>query len=292
MTLGALHFQRAGRTPLSVIERERYYRSRPKSLSINGLFGKIGRLSLADQSNSMQGYHDLHPSLVLAATTASPASLAALFDVDNTLVPGDACEVRFFRYLWRRGLVGWREVQRSISWLVRHVPPISIHPLRERKLYLEGKDPAAIEDCAREFFQREMVQLVSVKGRERIEAHRQSGHQLILVSGAPDFLIIPLAEALNVPTLFAARLERQGSRYTGGVIPPLPYGQGKRELILSHAQEKDIDLTSSFAYGDSPGDKEILELVGYPVVVNPIRGMARTARHRGWPVVDWTWPCA
>ena len=31
------------------------------------------------------------------------AIVAALFDVDNTLLPGQASEVRFFRYLWRRG---------------------------------------------------------------------------------------------------------------------------------------------------------------------------------------------
>lgn len=240
----------------------------------------------------MHGYHDLHPSLIRAATTASPASLAALFDVDNTLIPGEACEVRFFRYLWRRGLVGWRELHRSLLWLMRNAPSVSIHPLRERKLYLEEKDPSVIEACAREFFQDEMLKRVSDKGRERLEAHRQSGHQLILISGAPDFLITPLAAALNVPTLFAARLERRGGRYTGAVVPPLPYGTGKRQLIMSHAQEKALELASSFAYGDSPGDTEILDLVGYPIVVNPIRGMLRIARERGWPVVNWTRPCA
>jgi HAD superfamily hydrolase (TIGR01490 family) len=235
----------------------------------------------------MQGYHDLHPSLVRAATSASSASLAALFDVDNTLIPGEACEVRFFRYLWRRGLVGWLELQRSVIWLIRHASDLSIHPLRERKVYLEGKNPAVIETCAREFFHHEMIGLLSAKGRDRLEAHRQSGHQLILVSGAPDFLITPLAEALNVPTLFAARLQRREDIYTGEIVPPLPYGKGKRELVASHAKEKGIELASSFAYGDSPGDIEILELVGYPVVVNPIRGMARTARDRGWPMVNW-----
>jgi HAD superfamily hydrolase (TIGR01490 family) len=236
----------------------------------------------------MQGYHDLHPSLVRAATTASSRSLAALFDVDNTLMPGQACEIRFFRYLWRRRVVGWRELSRSVLWLVRQTPPMSIHPLRERKIYLEGRHPDEIETYAREFFQLEMLKNISAKGHDRLEAHRQSGHQVILVSGAPDFLITPLAEALNVSTLFAARLERKCERYTGAVVPPLPYGMGKRQLIVSHAQEKGLDLASSFAYGDSPGDTEILDLVGYPVVVNPIRGMSRIARDRGWPVVHWT----
>jgi HAD superfamily hydrolase (TIGR01490 family) len=250
-------------------------------------FCKIGRLSLADRFNTMHGYHDLHPSLIRAATTASPASLAALFDVDNTLIPGQACEVRFFRYLWRRGIVGWRELRRSLSWLGRQGPSVSIHPLRERKVYLEGKDPSVIDVCAKEFFEDVMHRAVSEQGRQRLEAHRQSGHQLILISGAPEFLVTPLAAALNVPTLFAARLERCGVLYTGAVVPPLPYAAGKRQLIMSHAQEKGLDLSSSFAYGDSPGDTEILELVGYPVVVNPIRGMRRIARQRGWPIVNW-----
>jgi phosphoserine phosphatase len=30
-----------------------------------------------------------------------------------------------------------------------------------------------------------------------------------------------------------------------------------------------------------------LQLVGHPLVVNPIRGMARIARHQGWPVTQW-----
>jgi HAD superfamily hydrolase (TIGR01490 family) len=240
----------------------------------------------------MHQYHDIHPSLVGVAAASIAGSLAALFDVDNTLLPGQACEVRFFRYLWRKGIVGWAELGRSAVWLARHVPPVSVHSLRERKLYLEGKDVAVIEACAREFFQGEMVPNLSPKGRDRIEAHRQSGHQLILVTGAPDVLMTPLAELLNVPTLFAARLERQGSVYTGRVLSPLPYGEGKRALVEAHALEKDINLASSFAYGDSPGDTEMLELVGYPVVVNPIRGMRRIAQHRGWPIVKWTRPCA
>jgi HAD superfamily hydrolase (TIGR01490 family) len=179
-------------------------------------------------------------------------------------------------------------LQRSITCLIRQGPSLSVHPLRERKVYLEDKEPSVIDACAGEFFHKEMLTAVSRKGRERLEAHRQSGHQLILISGAPDFLITPLAAALNVPTLFAARLARRDGRYTGEVVPPLPYGAGKQQLILSHAQEKGLDLASSFAYGDSPGDTEILGLVGYPVVVNPIRGMLRIARDRGWPVVDWT----
>jgi len=268
-------------------QREPYYRSGPKSLSINGRSGRIGRLMLTGSSKVVQTHHSLTSTLDDVAERRAQGSVAALFDVDNTLLPGEASEVLFFGFLWRRGLVGWDELRRSAAWLAGHVPPFSLHSLRERKVYLTGKCPEDIESHAREFCRAKMIGRLSVQGRAKMDEHRQAGHQLILVTGAPDFLIAPLAEFLGVPTVFAAKPEQRDSVYTGALIPPLPYGRGKRELILAHAQEMGLDLASSYAYGDSPGDRDILELVGHPQVVNPIRGMARTARRLGWPVTTW-----
>jgi len=242
---------------------------------------------LTGSFNAVQSRHSLTSPLDDIVERQVQGSVVALFDVDNTLLPGEASEVRFFRFLWRRGLVGWSELSRSVAWLVGHLPPFSLDSLRERKVYLAGKSPSDIESYAREFCQAEMIGKLSVQGRAKLEAHRQAGHLLIFVTGAPDFLIKPLAEFLAVATVFAAKPEQRDSVYTGALIPPLPYGRGKRELILAHAQGMDVDLASSYAYGDSPGDRDLLELVGHPLVVNPIRGMARTAQRLGWPVTTW-----
>ncbi len=231
----------------------------------------------------MQGYHDLHPSLVRAATTASPASLAALFDVDNTLMPGRGLRGSVFPLSvapWSRRMARV-EAQCRPGWSDRVRPSRSI-PYGSARSISKEKDPALIEACARDFIQRRNGEEHLGKGRDRLEAHRQSGHQLILISGAPDFLITPLAETLNVSTLFAARIECRGDRYTGAVIPPLPYGIGKRQLIVSHAQEKGLELTSSFAYGDSPGDTEILDTRGVSGRRQPD---SRHASHRARPRV-------
>ena len=242
---------------------------------------------LTESSNIVQSLHSPTSTLSDVVERRADGSIAALFDVDNTLLPGEASEIRFFRFLWRRGLVGWSELARSAAWLVGHIPPFSLHSLRERKLYLTGKRPADIESYAQEFCQAEMIGKVSVQGRMKLDGHRQAGHQVILVTGAPDFLIEPLAKFLGVTTVFAAKPEQRHSVYTGALIPPLPYGHGKRELILAHAREMGLDLTGSYAYGDSPGDHDLLEMVGHPLVVNPIRGMARTAQRLGWPVTRW-----
>jgi HAD superfamily hydrolase (TIGR01490 family) len=242
---------------------------------------------LTGSSNVVHNLRGLTSTIDDVVERRTQGSIAALFDVDNTLLPGEASEVRFFRFLWRRGVVGWKEWFQSAAWLAGHVPPFSLHSLRERKIYLAGKRTGDIESYAREFCQTEMIGKVSQQGRTKLDAHRQAGHHLILVTGAPDFLIQPLATFLDVPTVFAAKLEERDSVYTGALIPPLPYGSGKRKLILAHAREMSLDLTSSYAYGDSPGDHDLLELVGYPLVVNPIRGMGRTAQRRGWPIVTW-----
>ena len=49
----------------------------------------------------------------------APAQIGAFFDVDNTLIPGPATEIRFFQYLRRHGVVGWRDAARSAWYLDR-----------------------------------------------------------------------------------------------------------------------------------------------------------------------------
>lgn len=219
--------------------------------------------------------------------TSRKTAVAALFDVDNTLFRGQASEVRFFRFLWSRRLVGWRELRESAGWLIRHAPVLSLQPLRERKLYLAGKVVADIESLAEEFCRTEIVPLLSAQALSRMDEHRRAGHHLVLVTGSLDFLMTPLAALLEVSTLLAAKLEHRKERFTGQVCVPLPYGPGKRDVINRWTETSRIDLAQSYAYGDSPGDVELLRMVGYPQVINPIRGMAAIARRNGWPVAVW-----
>ena len=215
------------------------------------------------------------------------SQIAAFFDVDNTVLPGEASEVRFFRWLWRRGIVGWPEARASVAWLARHLPAFSLHPLRERKLYLAGKPAQVIEPLGEEFCREQLCPCVSPDAMQKIEHHRQAGHAVILLTGSLDFLIEPIAGALQVDRCFAGSLEQMNGVYTGRLVPPLPYGEGKRELVEALAQDLALELSACYAYGDSPGDLAVLQAVGHPTVVNPIRGMTRIARQQNWPIVEW-----
>jgi len=222
-----------------------------------------------------------------AFSSGSGTDVGAFFDLDNTLIPGTAIETRFFRYLWKQGIVGRREALRSLRVLLTQVPPISLHPLRERKVYLSGKRSAVIEPLAERFIRTEIHPRLSPDGLAALTAHQRAAHCVVIISGAPDFLVAPLAKSLKVEVAMAAKPERNGEVYTGTLMAPLPYGEGKRQLLESFAKERGVNLRASYAYGDSPGDTEVLRVVGFPLVVNPIRGMARIARRERWPIAKW-----
>ncbi len=125
---------------------------------------------LTGSSKVVQTHHSPTSTLDDVAEQRAQGSVAALFDVDNTLLPGEASEVLFFGFLWRRDLVGWGELRRSAAWLAGHVPPFSLHSLRERKVYLTGKSPADIESHAREFCRAKMIGRLSVQGRAKLDS--------------------------------------------------------------------------------------------------------------------------
>ena len=227
-------------------------------------------------------------------SSSSPAPLAhsqhwvgAFFDMDNTLVPGPSIEIGFFRYLWQDGIVGWPELWNSIRYAFQHMPPLSLSPLRRNKRYLIEQEVSHIEQSAQDYVELFVWPRVAARALGKLSYHRQAGHVVAVVSGSPECLVKPLAERLGVPLFFGAKLETDSGVYTGRVFAPLPYGEGKVRYIERLAAQYNLDLSRSYAYGDSPGDVEALKLVGHPFVVNPIRGMARIAKEQGWPITQW-----
>jgi len=230
----------------------------------------------------------------MTTDSSSPAPLphsqqwvGAFFDMDNTLVPGPSIEIGFFRSLWQNGVIGWPELWNSFRHALQHMPPLSLGSLRRNKQYLLGQDISHIEQLAQEYVELFVLPRIASRALGRLDHHKNAGHLIAIISGSPECLVRPVAEKLGVSLVFGAKLETQSGLYTGRVFAPLPYGEGKGRYIERLATQYKLDLSRSYAYGDSPGDLQALQLVGHPFVINPIRGMARIARHKGWPVTQW-----
>ncbi|MCG3129600.1 MAG: putative phosphatase [Phycisphaerae bacterium] len=218
------------------------------------------------------------------------ARTGAFFDVDGTLV--GTTIVHYYAYLrtlrmspparraWRAAFLvkclGYLVLDRiDRTWFNRVF-------YRSYRRLAVGAAKAAAADCYRDVMRLKRFP----EGVLRVERHRREGRRAVLVTGSIDFLIRPLAEELGAD-LIAARLLEQGDRFTGELDgPPISEGEKARRM-RAYAEANAIDLSESFAYGDSIADLPMLEAVGHPVAVNPDAALEREAQRRGWTIETW-----
>lgn len=107
--------------------------------------------------------------------------------------------------------------------------------------------------------------------RDRIKMHREKGYKLIVISGSPVELVSQMATKYGfddfVGSIFCKDKE---NFYTGEVIPM--WDRESKEKSINYFIEKyDIDMTNSYAYGDTAGDITMLSRVSHPYAINPTR---------------------
>ena len=221
---------------------------------------------------------------------AGRGDVLAVFDVDGTLVETNVVEY----FLWMR-----LRAQPLEEW-----PAFMVDILRKgpRWLYLErrsraefqrsfyreydGLDPEVMKRLGREALDAVTLRRIYPAGMRRIREHKRAGHRVLLLTGALDVVVEPLAELLDVEVDCAHLLIKDG-RLTGDLQSPPPAGEARSALLEEYAGRNGAVLAESFAYADSLSDLPMLELVGTPVAVNPDARLSQVAGQRGWRVERW-----
>lgn len=213
---------------------------------------------------------------------------AAFFDLDGTLLTVNSARLWVERER-RAGLVGRRGLVRAAGFLLAYrLGVVNI----ERAFAapadrLKGADEAFIEAEVARWWVDEVARHVAPQARAAVEAHRRRDELLVLLTAST----LPVAQAaqreFGLHVALGTRYESVNGRLTGKVVHPICFGVGKVELALELARQEGIDLARSSFYSDSYTDLPMLESVGHPYVVNPDLRLGRTARRRGWPVLDW-----
>jgi HAD superfamily hydrolase (TIGR01490 family) len=211
--------------------------------------------------------------------------VGAFFDVDKTLIAENSGTL-FFKHRYRRGeMDAWDLAWGLVAYLRYKVGILDIRRwTRETMLQFRDQSERALAREASLIF-RELVKPTIYPEAERlVREHREAGHVVAIVSGATKYVVKPLAEALGVKHFLYTRLETENGRFTGRVIEPICFEEGKIYWLQQFIDEHRIDLARSYFYTDSITDLPLLELVGHPVVVNPDPRLYRTALRRRWPV--------
>ena len=114
--------------------------------------------------------------------------------------------------------------------------------------------------------------------RDRIRWHRENGHRVIAISGSPVELVSEMSRKYGMDD-YRGTIYKVGENgvYSGEIVPMWD-SESKRLAVLDIAQEYGLDLSQSYAYGDTNGDFSMLRLVGHPVAINPTRELLSNIR--------------
>ena len=111
--------------------------------------------------------------------------------------------------------------------------------------------------------------------RDAILKHKKEGTLVIAVSGSPFELVEAMAKRHQFDdyrgTIY--KVDEKGV-YSGEVVPMWDH-ESKKKALLQLCEKYDIDLSESYAYGDTTGDFTMFELVGHPFAINPTRELLK-----------------
>ena len=214
---------------------------------------------------------------------------ASYFDVDGTLVTTNLVHPTLFY------MVNQASPVRSLGRVMRGLlgaPAMLLAESRDRRTFnemlyqlYEGISEDRLLSLADEAFEKVLKKSLYPGAKDLVQSCRDSGHDVVLVSGALDILMTRMAEHLGATHVIANRLEIHRGYATGKMLRPIVAGPEKAKIIRDHARAHGHDLDACFAYSDSYSDVPMLSVVGQPAAVNPDAALERLARAYHWPII-------
>jgi HAD superfamily hydrolase (TIGR01490 family) len=249
-----------------------------------------GRRRGPGPSGSTAPKPETNTALAALRRRADRSDVLAVFDVDGTLVQTNVVEYFFWMRLQDQPLEDW---PRFLAEMASKTPRwLSLERRSradfQRSFYREydGLDLERMRSLGQEALNTVTLRRMFPQGVRRIRAHKQAGHRVLLLTGALDVVVEPLAELLEVEVDCAHLLVRDG-RLTGDLREPPPAGEARATAVEEYAARHGLQLGESFAYADAISDLPMLERVATAVVVNPDARLSQVAAQRGWRIEHW-----
>jgi putative phosphoserine phosphatase/1-acylglycerol-3-phosphate O-acyltransferase len=219
----------------------------------------------------------------------SGPKVGALFDLDQTLLAGFSATA-FFRERLLSGRMSPREISESLlAALSFGLGRTGFSGMMSATTAAyRGLAESAMQEVGQEVFEKHLATQIYPESRALVEAHREMGHTLAIISSATRYQAEPLARDMGIEHVLCTMLGVEDGVFTGDVVRPTCYGEGKAEAARQLQVQHDLDLEQSYFYTDSVEDLPLLEIVGSPRPLNPDRHLAQIAKERQWPVRRFT----
>jgi putative phosphoserine phosphatase/1-acylglycerol-3-phosphate O-acyltransferase len=224
---------------------------------------------------------------LLSDIEASPdgPEVAAIFDFDGTIIAGYSATV-FIREQLKRGDLSVRDFFELVSAMTNFgMGNLGFSAMMVvNAQFMKGIEEQTYQEVGEQLYIKQIARLIYPESRALVDAHLAKGHTVGVISSATPYQVEPAARDMGIDHVLCTHLEVEDGKFTGGVVSPTCFGEGKVTAAEELAGKYNADLDNSFFYSDSYDDIQLLERVGHPKVLNPSSKLGRVASHKRWPV--------
>ncbi len=203
-------------------------------------------------------------------------NIAAFFDIDGT-ISREGLISEMFKKMIKYELIEnskWnKDVEPAFNRWNKRLGDYDLYLQKMVDIYTETvkyTNPYHINYIAKKVIEQK-GERVYTYSRERIKWHKDQGHVVIAISGSPVELVGEMSAMYGMDDYRGTVYEIGSDGTYNGNIIPMWDSVSKRKAVLELAEDHEIDLAGSYAYGDTAGDFSMLKLVGNPYAINPTR---------------------
>lgn len=222
---------------------------------------------------------------------ASVGTVAAFFDLDNTIIRGAsafhlALALRRRRFFTARNLV--RAMVHNVRYQLFGENLSQIDTIRRLALQVvAGHSVAEVTAVGEEVWDEVLSLRVYPGTRAILDGHLDQGHEVWVVTASPLEIGGLIARRLGATGALGTVAESVDGIYTGRLVGDMMHGAAKATAVRELAAQRGIDLEQSWAYSDSANDLPLLTVTGHAVAINADRRLRTHARTAGWPLHDF-----
>ena len=215
----------------------------------------------------------------------SGAHIGAFFDLDRTLIQGFSAK-EFFQTRLLSGRMSRKEILSQFAGVLVYARGngnfAGLAAVGAKGV--KGVKEELFVEVGEEVYLKHLAHTIYPESRALVSAHLAKGHTVAIISAATPYQVDPVARDLGISHVMCTRMEVEKGIFTGNMIEPVCWGDGKAYAAKELVKQFDLDLSKSYFYTDSAEDMPLLEIVGHPRPLNPDTKLAALAFENGWPV--------
>lgn len=155
-------------------------------------------------------------------------------------------------------------IKHVLIGLIRSVRgQITQHKLKEAFIltFLKGLGEREIRQINKVFLCLFIPSIVRKESLKKLRKHQLNGDQVFIVTASPDIYVQELSRQWQLNGTICTNLQWKKGRLTGSILGRNCRGEEKERRIRALFDKRDLD--GSYAYGNSDGDRQMLELVSF-----------------------------